>query len=96
MTPSLVANTSPEANIIERMQVDFGPRLYVLDSFEKRVTFYNQQVRALNLIHALRHGRFPPAAPIAVIGAGAGACPCSRTGSSTQYSGKKSHPPSQD
>ena len=63
---------SPEPGIIRRMQVPGWPHLYVLGCFENRVTFYNQQVRALNLIHAIRNLPLPRPAKIAVIGAGAG------------------------
>jgi threonine dehydrogenase-like Zn-dependent dehydrogenase len=65
------ANSSPAAKIIERMQVPGWPHFYVLGCFEIRVTSYNQQVRALNLVHALRKVGLPDNARIAVVGAGA-------------------------
>ncbi|MDO8405169.1 MAG: hypothetical protein Q7T27_16905 [Pseudomonas sp.] len=48
------------------------PGLYVLGCYDKRITFYSQQVRALSLVHAL-HAEGYLSAPkrIAVIGAGA-------------------------
>jgi hypothetical protein len=54
--------------IIARMEVPGRPGLFVLGCYEKRVTIYNQQVRALNLIWALQDRR---PASIAVVGAGA-------------------------
>jgi len=46
--------------------------IYVLGSFERRVTLYAQQVRALNLAFALFDtGRLRPGATVAVIGGGA-------------------------
>jgi CheY-like chemotaxis protein len=46
--------------------------IYVLGSFERRVTLYAQQVRALNLAFALFDtGRLKPGATVAVIGGGA-------------------------
>lgn len=46
--------------------------IYVLGSFERRVTLYAQQVRALNLAFVLFDtGRLTPGATVAVIGGGA-------------------------
>jgi hypothetical protein len=46
--------------------------LYFVGSFDRRITFYSQQVRALRLAHALsRPGKLKPADNIAVVGAGA-------------------------
>ncbi len=56
--------------IVQRMQVPGRPNLYVVGCFERRVTFYTQQVRALNLVYAIA-GRMPRDPAVAVIGAGA-------------------------
>ena len=49
-----------------------GESIYVLGSFERRVTLYSQQVRALNLVHALfEERRLAAGARVAVIGGGA-------------------------
>ncbi|OOG70027.1 hypothetical protein B0E45_14595 [Sinorhizobium sp. A49] len=46
--------------------------MYVLGCFDRRITFYSQQVRALSLVHALHElGYLQNAPQIAVIGAGA-------------------------
>ncbi|MDM0030078.1 ABC-three component system protein [Variovorax saccharolyticus] len=46
--------------------------LYFVGTFDRRITFYSQQVRALRLAHALsRPGRLKPGDSIAVVGAGA-------------------------
>jgi len=46
--------------------------LFVIGSFDRRVTFYNQQVRALNLIKALfDHEDLLPGCCLGVVGAGA-------------------------
>ncbi|UQA57507.1 FAD-dependent oxidoreductase [Polyangium aurulentum] len=58
--------------VIEAMRVPGMPRVFVLGSFERRVTIYSQQVRALNLAEALfRAGEIEPGARVAVVGAGA-------------------------
>lgn len=55
----------------EAMQVPKMPSVFVLGSFERRVTLYSQQVRALNLVEALLSlGRLGPGRHVAVIGAG--------------------------
>ena len=47
--------------------------LYFLGPRQSRITFYTQQVRALQLVHALsRSGRLAPNERVAVVGAGAG------------------------
>jgi hypothetical protein len=58
--------------IINRMEVPERDSLFVLGCFERRVTFYNQQVRALNLIWALQDRLSPRPKSVAVVGAGAG------------------------
>jgi hypothetical protein len=46
--------------------------VYVVGCFAKRLTLYSQQVRALNLVYALRQaGEMPEESKVAVIGAGA-------------------------
>ena len=48
------------------------PGLHFIGTFDRRITFYSQQVRALRLVHALsRPGNLRPADTIAVVGAGA-------------------------
>ncbi|MFL5358174.1 FAD-dependent oxidoreductase [Archangium sp.] len=60
------------ADVIRHMQVPEEPGLYVLGCFERRVTLRSQQVRALNLVHALREtGRIRQDSHVAVIGGGA-------------------------
>lgn len=47
-------------------------RLYFLGTFDRRITFYSQQVRALRLAHALdATGAILPSHSVAVVGAGA-------------------------
>jgi len=59
-------------DIIEGASVPGVPRLYVLGSYDKRITFYVQQVRALSLVHALQQQGYLRSNPrIAVIGGGA-------------------------
>jgi HEAT repeat protein len=65
------ASLSPEMQIIERMRVPGRSHIYVLGCFENRITFYTQQVRALNLVFGFRRGLKPDAA-IAVVGSGSG------------------------
>jgi hypothetical protein len=61
------------ADIIEGAQIAGRPGAYVLGCYDSRITFYSQQVRALELAHALRHQHHIAArARIAVIGGGAG------------------------
>jgi hypothetical protein len=58
--------------LIQLMMVPKWEGVFVLGSFEKRVTVYSQQVRAINLIHAMREtGELPEHAEVAIIGAGA-------------------------
>lgn len=48
------------------------PGLYFVGAYERRITFYSQQVRALRLAHALSQpGHAPTTDHIAVVGAGA-------------------------
>ena len=65
-------NQDLKEQIVRRMQVPGSPNLYVVGCFERRVTVYTQQVRALNLVYAIAN-RLPknrkPA--VAVLGAGA-------------------------
>ncbi|AZV39458.1 FAD-dependent oxidoreductase [Komagataeibacter xylinus] len=47
-------------------------RLYFVGTFDRRITFYSQQVRALRLAHALDEtGAILPSHSVAVVGAGA-------------------------
>jgi len=61
-----------ENEIAAGAEVKGWPRVYVLGSFDSRITFFSQQVRGFNLAHALAQpGRLPPAPNIAIVGAGA-------------------------
>lgn len=60
------------ADVIAGSRVGTHPGVYVLGCYDTRITFYSQQVRALELAHALQHEHLLPAnARIAVIGGGA-------------------------
>lgn len=61
------------ADIIEGARIVERPGAYVLGCYDSRITFYSQQVRALELAHALHHQHHVAShARIAVIGGGAG------------------------
>ncbi|WNG62044.1 hypothetical protein F0U59_50600 [Archangium gephyra] len=56
-------------DVIRHMEVPGEQGIYVLGCFEKRVTVFSQQVRALNLLSALREtGKLPSGSSVAVIG----------------------------
>jgi tetratricopeptide (TPR) repeat protein len=58
-------------DVLRHMAVPGEPNLYVIGCFERRVTLYSQQVRALNLVYALQHEkRLKPGDAVAVIGGG--------------------------
>ena len=60
-------------DIIEGARVPGSPGLYVVGCYDSRITFYSQQVRALELAYALREQQHLASnARIAVIGGGAG------------------------
>ncbi|QQO12460.1 FAD-dependent oxidoreductase [Bradyrhizobium diazoefficiens] len=60
------------ADIIAGARVTAHPGIYVLGFYDTRITFYSQQVRGLELAHALWHEHLLPAnARVAVIGGGA-------------------------
>lgn len=60
------------ADIVSGARVTAHPGVYVLGFYDTRITFYSQQVRALELAHALQHEHLLPAdARVAVIGGGA-------------------------
>jgi hypothetical protein len=61
------------AALVKRTQVPGMDRLFVLGCFERRVTVYSQQVRALNLIWALQRTNLLERGKsrVAVVGAGA-------------------------
>jgi hypothetical protein len=62
---------TPE-DIIAGARVSGQPGIYVLGIFDTRITFYSQQVRALELAHALQHEhRLHENARVAVVGGGA-------------------------
>jgi hypothetical protein len=59
-------------DIIEGAQAPDQPNLFVIGAYDSRITFYSQQVRALELVHALQHqGRIRGGMRIAVVGGGA-------------------------
>lgn len=59
------------SRILVAMAVSDWPRMFVLGSFETRVTVYSQQCRALNLVRALFEGGILwPKARLVVIGGG--------------------------
>lgn len=61
-----------ENEILAGVEVKEWPYVYVLGSFDSRITLFSQQVRGFNLAHALAKPGCLPAAPkIAIIGAGA-------------------------
>jgi hypothetical protein len=58
-------------------QLPGGDGLYFLGTFERRITFYSQQVRAFRLVRALHErGSLKPNDTIAVIGGGAAGVTC--------------------
>jgi tetratricopeptide (TPR) repeat protein len=60
-------------DILKHMEVPTRRGVFLLGCFERRVTLYSQQVRALNLVHALfEHKRLRPGSRLVVVGAGAG------------------------
>lgn len=66
-----VTSSFTPKDILGHMEIEPRPGLFILGSRERRVTFYAQQVRALNLIYALMEGgRIEPGDAIAVIGGG--------------------------
>jgi hypothetical protein len=59
-------------DVIEGAQAPDQPNLFVIGAYDSRITFYSQQVRALELVHALQHqGRLRGGMRIAVVGGGA-------------------------
>lgn len=59
-------------DILDGAAVRDRPNLFVIGSFDRRITFYSQQVRALSLVHALKQLGYLHADPrIAVVGGGA-------------------------
>ena len=59
-------------DIIGGAAVRDRPNLFVIGCFDRRITFYSQQVRALSLVHALKDQGYLNSNPrIAVIGGGA-------------------------
>ncbi|HYI01870.1 ATP-binding protein, partial [Hyalangium sp.] len=60
------------SEILKQMEVPGEPGIFVLGCFERRVTLYSQQVRALNLIHALfTEKRLQTGSRVAIVGGGA-------------------------
>lgn len=59
-------------DVIDGASVRDRPNLFVIGCYDRRITFYSQQVRALSLVHALKDLGYLNANPrIAVIGGGA-------------------------
>ncbi|WP_342028640.1 ABC-three component system protein [Bauldia litoralis] len=59
-------------DILDGAAVRDRPNLFVIGSFDRRITLYSQQVRALSLVHALKDLGYLNANPrIAVVGGGA-------------------------
>ncbi|MHA7629199.1 tetratricopeptide repeat protein [Corallococcus sp. M7] len=60
-------------DILKHMEVPTLRGVFLLGCFERRVTLYSQQVRALNLVHAMfERKRLKPGSRVVVVGAGAG------------------------
>lgn len=53
MPPAPLMNPPTPEQLLQHMQVPEKRGVFVLGCFERRVTLYSQQVRALNLIHSL-------------------------------------------
>jgi hypothetical protein len=61
------------ADVLAGAQIGAHPGVYVLGCFDTRITFYSQQVRALELAHALQNEHLlREGARVAVIGGGVG------------------------
>ena len=59
------------SHLLQHMAVSGYPALYVLGSFERRVTVYSQQVRALNLVYSLiQQGHLSVGKHVVVVGGG--------------------------
>lgn len=59
-------------DVVDGAAVRERPNLFVIGCYDRRITFYSQQVRALSLVHALKDLGYLNANPrIAVIGGGA-------------------------
>lgn len=59
-------------DILDGAAVRHRPNLFVIGCFDRRITFYSQQVRALSLVHALKELGYLHENPrIAVVGGGA-------------------------
>lgn len=72
MRGTTMGRTIEASDILAHMQVPKLPGVFVLGCFERRITFYSQQVRALNLLYALSaSGRLQHDSHVLVIGAGA-------------------------
>jgi hypothetical protein len=72
MPSSPLSNAELSRLVKEYAGIQGCPGVYVLGCFARRVTLYSQQVRAFNLVYALRvTGKIDANARVAVIGAGA-------------------------
>jgi tetratricopeptide (TPR) repeat protein len=59
--------------LLRQMEVPGEPGVFILGCFERRVTLYSQQVRALNLIHALfAEKRLREGSRVGIVGGGVG------------------------
>jgi len=66
------ADVLSPADVVDAARVKSSPSLYALGMYDTRITFYSQQVRALELAHALQHEHLlAENARVAVIGGGA-------------------------
>lgn len=64
------------AQVVADARVPGTQSVFFLGCFEKRVTFFSQQVRALNLVDAiLGQQRAPQTARVAIVGEGAAVDP---------------------
>lgn len=70
--PIALAEPLLPQDVIDGAAVRERPNLFVIGCYDRRITFYSQQVRALSLVHALKDLGYLNADPrIAVIGGGA-------------------------
>jgi len=83
--------TSGALNMLKHCSVDGEANIYVLGSYEGRVTIHSQQIRALNLIYALKslgklHKEKGGELQVAVIGGGIGGFTAAAAAASQQVS----------
>lgn len=72
MTASNTSSRPTPRQFLKHMEVPSLPGIFILGSFERSVTLYSQQVRALNLAFSLsQEQRLPDGAEVLVVGGGA-------------------------